>query len=265
METGTRRKREVKMVGVERVEKIRAQRVKPPKSLVESVKKHGVIEPIVVRPQGDGYAVLDGRKRYWAAVEAGLEEIPVRVVESGKREERLEKILTAQLLKTENPIEEARIIKELQNRGKSLEEIARLTGKTKGFLSKRLALLSLIPPLFKMLAKGQISPSLGYRIGRHPEKEQWSFYRWAKTNGFNLKSYEEWRSRLNSEKAAESFGDGWEELIGGALTLVQEKGSVDSFAALKNRVAGKVLKARDFKELKRALEEGLTLIPDEIG
>ncbi|WP_143829196.1 ParB/RepB/Spo0J family partition protein [Thermus thermophilus] len=62
-------------------------RTKPDPALVASVRALGIIEPIVVRPLPDGtYEILAGERRYRAALEAGLSEVPVVVREAGNRE-----------------------------------------------------------------------------------------------------------------------------------------------------------------------------------
>jgi ParB family transcriptional regulator, chromosome partitioning protein len=79
------------------------------RSLVASVRLQGVLEPIIVTPEGEGYRLIAGERRFLAATEAGLATIPVRVItDCASLEETLIVQLTENLLRENlNPIDEA--------------------------------------------------------------------------------------------------------------------------------------------------------------
>jgi ParB family chromosome partitioning protein len=149
------------------LEKIRANPNQPRKSfdenalvdLTNSVKEHGVIQPIIVEEEGDGYLIIAGERRFRAAQRAGLREIPV-IVRSYSEEKRLEISLVENIQRTDlNPIEEASAYKALIDiTGRNQDAVASLVGKSRSAVTNALRLLKLSPPMQESLKKGEISP-----------------------------------------------------------------------------------------------------------
>ena len=86
------------------------------KELVSSIKKNGIIQPIVVRKSDAGYEIIVGERRWRAAQEAGLKDVPVVIRESEDRE--MAEISIIENLQREelNPIEEAEAFQTLINK-----------------------------------------------------------------------------------------------------------------------------------------------------
>lgn len=114
------------------------------KELVESIKEHGVLQPVLLRPkdEGEGYELVAGERRYRAAKEAGETEIPA-VVRELTPSEAYGLALTENLQREDlSPWEEARGLANLRERLKeagerhSVRALRRLTGRSIGHISK---------------------------------------------------------------------------------------------------------------------------------
>nr|WP_241374269.1 ParB/RepB/Spo0J family partition protein [Thermus arciformis] len=98
-------------------------------ALAESIREKGVLQPLLVRPLGDGkYAIVAGERRYRAARMAGLSEVPVRVVELSEKEARLLALVENLQRDDLNPYEETIGVLALlsEDLGRSVEEVVGL-------------------------------------------------------------------------------------------------------------------------------------------
>lgn len=112
--------------------------------LVHSIREFGVLQPIVVRPKGDGFELIMGERRLRASIEAGLETIPAVVRETSDenmlRDALLENLHRANL----NPLEEASAYKQLlEDFGITQEELADRLGRSRPQITNTLRLLRL--------------------------------------------------------------------------------------------------------------------------
>lgn len=127
--------------------------------LADSIAKYGVIQPIVVRPENNGYyQIIAGERRWRAAKAAGLTEIPVVIKEIGDRE-TAELALVENLMRSDlNPIEEALGYKSLMDRfGLSQEKAAEAVGKSRSTVANALRLLSLEDGVLELVREGKLS------------------------------------------------------------------------------------------------------------
>ena len=102
--------------------------------LAESIREKGVLQPLLVRPLGNGrYAIVAGERRYRAARMAGLAEVPVRVLDVGEREARLLALLENLQREDLNPYEETLGVLDLlsEELGKTREEVVGLLRQMK--------------------------------------------------------------------------------------------------------------------------------------
>ena len=126
--------------------------------LADSIKEHGIIEPIIVRPLNDKYEIIAGERRYKAACIAGLTKVPVIV-------KRLSDYKSAQVAVIENvqrrnlnPMEEAKSYKRILDHGlKTQEELAKEIGVSQSTIANKLRLLSLAEPVKQALSENKIS------------------------------------------------------------------------------------------------------------
>lgn len=129
--------------------------------LSNSIREKGVIQPILVRPmqQGEtGFEIIAGERRWRAAREAGLAEVPVLVVEVGDRE-ALELAIIENVQRTDlNAIEEARGYERLAREFHySHTDLARIIGKSRSHVANMLRLLKLPSSIETLLIEGTIS------------------------------------------------------------------------------------------------------------
>ena len=126
--------------------------------LADSIKNYGIIQPLIVRRQGDHYEIVAGERRWRAAKMAGLKEVPVIVKEYDERQ--LSEISLVENLQREdlNPIEEAmayqRLLKEFHLKQ---EEVAERVSKSRTVITNALRLLRLDEKLQTMLVEGLIT------------------------------------------------------------------------------------------------------------
>ncbi len=129
------------------------------KELSESIGRYGLIQPITVRQLGDGfYQIIAGERRWRAARMAGLEEVPVRVIEADDR--RAAELALVENLQREdlNPIEEAEGYRTLMEQyGLTQEETARSVGRSRPAVTNALRLLGLTPPVLSLVQEGKLS------------------------------------------------------------------------------------------------------------
>ena len=127
--------------------------------LADSIAQYGVIQPIVARRREGGYyQIIAGERRWRAARMAGLEEVPVRVLEADDRR-TAELALVENLLREDlNPIEEAKGYQSLINDyGLTQEEAARSVGRSRPAVTNSLRLLSLSPAVMELVEKKELS------------------------------------------------------------------------------------------------------------
>ena len=127
-------------------------------SLVQSVRRKGVVQPILVRPKEGSYEIVCGERRFRAAQKAGLTEIPVLVRDMADGE-ALECSIIENLQRQDlNPIEEAKGYQRLgQEAGLTQEEIADVVGKDRSSVANTLRLLGLPQRIQDELIRGRLT------------------------------------------------------------------------------------------------------------
>jgi ParB family chromosome partitioning protein len=127
-------------------------------TLVDSIKKHGVIQPIVVRTSDIGYEIVAGERRWRAAREAGLKEIPC-IIKVLNDQQGMEVALIENLQRENlNPIEEALAFKSLLNTYQlTQEQISSAIGKSRPHIANTMRLLNLDETIQRMLVENQIT------------------------------------------------------------------------------------------------------------
>lgn len=147
------------------------------KELAESIKKHGVIMPIVVNDNGDGtYMVIAGERRLRASKIAGKKSIPVVIRNYSDRE--IKEISLIENLQREdlNPIEAATAMKQLMTDYKlTQDELAERIGKSRPAVANTLRLLNLCPEVMMMVAEGRLSAGHARTIVPLPAEDQLIF------------------------------------------------------------------------------------------
>lgn len=127
--------------------------------LSKSIKEHGVVQPIIVKPsQNNRYTIVAGERRWRAARAAGLDKIPV-IIRDFNDKEMLEIALIENLQREDlNPIEEAEGINSLiESYGLTQEQVAQRLGKSRPSIANSLRLLKLPKHVKNLLEEGKIS------------------------------------------------------------------------------------------------------------
>ncbi len=128
-------------------------------SLAESIKQHGLIQPILVRPiLGGGYMIVAGERRYRACQLAGITQVPVTIRELTDKE-TMEIALIENLQRENlNPIEEAKGYRSLMDDyGLTQEQVSEVIGKSRPAVANSLRLLNLPEEIHSMLENGKLS------------------------------------------------------------------------------------------------------------
>ncbi len=127
--------------------------------LADSIARHGVLQPLLVRPlMYGGYQIVAGERRFRAARMAGLTEVPVVIKEMGDSEAM--ELALIENLQRENltPVEEAKGYKALMDlHGFTQEQVSSGVGKSRSAVANSLRLLNLPPEVLEMLSAGKLS------------------------------------------------------------------------------------------------------------
>lgn len=126
--------------------------------LADSIKKHGLIQPLIVSKTGSYYKIIAGERRWRAAKKAGLKKLPV-VVKEVSSQEIMEMAIIENIQREDlNPLEEAIAYEKLSKEYKmTQDEIAESVGKSRPAVANTLRLLSLSDGVKKMIVEGSLS------------------------------------------------------------------------------------------------------------
>lgn len=167
--------------------------------LAESIREHGIIQPLTVRRLSSGYyQIIAGERRWRAAKEAGLSQVPAVIIEADDRTV-MELGLIENLQREDlNPMEEAEgYLALLTDFGLTQEEVARRMGKSRPAIANALRLTSLPPSVREMLMDGRLSAGHGRAVlSVEGEQTQEAFALHLVEQGLNVRQ---------AEAAAKSF------------------------------------------------------------
>jgi ParB family transcriptional regulator, chromosome partitioning protein len=173
--------------------------------LSESIKEHGIIQPILLKKDGDTYSIIAGERRWRAAKAAGLKEVPVIVMdidEKGVLEISLIENIQRQDL---NPIEEAWAFRKLiEDFEFTQEELGRRLGKSRTALSNTMRLLNLDARVQEYLIDGVITEGHGRTILALEDKElQYKLAQKVIDDGLTVRETEKLISEIAKGKGLE--------------------------------------------------------------
>lgn len=151
-----------------------------------------LIAPIIVRPGKRGnYELVVGERRLRAAQMAGLKTLPARIREL--TDEQVDEIQLIENMQRENPhpLDEALKIAKLQESGRTIEEVARVLGKTVAYIYNRRKLAELIEPLQEVYFNGKLTINEAIELGSLPQDAQTDFFErqctgWKEQKNFNI-------------------------------------------------------------------------------
>lgn len=131
-------------------------------SLAQSIKENGIIQPIIVRKSDKGYTIVAGERRFRAAKQLGLREVPILVKDISDLQV-LEISLVENVQREDlNAIEEATAYRRLSEEYKLTQEgISRSIGKSRVAIANKIRLLNLSSPIQEMIVSGKLSEGHG--------------------------------------------------------------------------------------------------------
>ncbi len=171
--------------------------------LAESIREHGLIQPIIVRPMANGmtYQIVAGERRWRACRIAGLSEIPVIIREMDDFEVSqiaiIENVQRADL----NPIEEAMAYKDLiTTYNMTQESVAKVIGKSRPYIANMLRILNMPEDVQKMVRAGEITVGHAKALMSITDKNKVSAaLEKVLADNLNVRQTEMLAAKLNSE------------------------------------------------------------------
>ena len=141
--------------------------------LAESIRQHGIIQPLVLRKIGDKYEIIAGERRYKASYIAGLTKVPAVIIDLNDNESAEVAIVENIQRKDLSPIEEAKSYKKLLDRGYlTQDQLASRMGKNQSSVSNKLRLLNLDEKVQDALLNNKISERHARSLLKLDNKEE---------------------------------------------------------------------------------------------
>ena len=170
--------------------------------LADSISQHGIIQPLTVRKLSSGYyQIIAGERRWRAARLAGLQEIPVIVIEADDR--KAAELAMIENLQREdlNPMEEAAGFQSLiESYHMTQEEAAQRVGKSRSAVTNALRLLGLMPSVRKLVEEGKLSAGHARALVPLSPSLQESAANAIVSGGLSVRQTEALVKRLSAEK-----------------------------------------------------------------
>src|SRR5918994_6231174 len=175
-------------------------------SLAESIRSHGVVQPLLVRRRDAGFELIAGERRWRAARLAGLSRVPV-VVKEVPDESLLEIALIENIQREDlNPIEEAQAYKKLiETVGLTQEALASRVGRDRSYITNYLRLLRLPEDLQQLVKEGRLSTVHARTLlaVSHPDLQR-RMARRILDDGLSVRATEQLVHRMLEEKPAKT-------------------------------------------------------------
>lgn len=135
------------------------------KDLASSIKKYGIIQPLLLKKTKDKYEIIAGERRFRAAGMAGLDKVPAIVKDISDDESSRIAIIENIQRKDLNPVEEAMSYRHLlDSQDLTQKELADEIGKSRQYIGNTIRLLNLDPRVLKLLEEEKISTSHGKKL-----------------------------------------------------------------------------------------------------
>jgi ParB family chromosome partitioning protein len=199
------------------------------KELSESIKEHGVVQPIVVRQNESGkFELVAGERRWRATCLLGMETIPAIIKEYSAKELTAVSLIENIQRQDLNPMEEAAayqmLLKEFSF---SQEQLAKKLGKSRPFIANMVRLLTLEPEVQKMVESGNLSTGHARSLLSLGATQQIAAAETVVEKGFSVRQTEEFVKKLleNSEvkkQEKKPFGDPDRDALSAVLADVEE-------------------------------------------
>ena len=169
--------------------------------LAASIKEHGIIQPIVLRKEGDGYEIVAGERRYRAARKAGLKKVPCVIRELTEDQNLLIAIIENMQREDLNPIEEAEgLSRMIDVYGLTQDAVSKSVGKSRPYITNSLRLLKLPDEVQKLTETGAITAGHARAIaGIEDEERQIAVARKVAQDGLSVREVERLATGTNTK------------------------------------------------------------------
>lgn len=168
--------------------------------LADSISRHGVLQPLLVRPlMGGGYQIVAGERRWRAARMAGVEEVPAVVRELS--DSQVTELALIENLQREdlNPLEEAQGYQSLmESYGMTQDGVAQTVGKSRPAVTNALRLLNLPPEMQKKVSAGSISAGHARALLSFPDEKTMREAAKAAETGASVRELEKMAQKANA-------------------------------------------------------------------
>ena len=171
-------------------------------TLAESIKEHGIIQPLIVTKENDTYYIISGERRWRAARVAGIKKVPV-IERTASNKEIMELALIENIQREDlNPIEEAEAYNRLMEEySMTQEQIATIVGKSRPAVANTLRLLNLSKDVKNLLISGELSVGQARPIlAIEKAKEQKIVADYVVKAGLNARQVEQYVKKVMSQK-----------------------------------------------------------------
>ena len=147
------------------------------RELADSIKAQGLLQPLVIRPNGSRYEVTAGHRRYLAVSSLGFTHVTCNVKNLTDKESRLARAVENGQRENLTPIEEAKSFKRLADEfDMTYQQISELTGKTAVVIKKKIALLTLHPDVIKAIHERKIPVGVGEELNGIDDPNTLKYY-----------------------------------------------------------------------------------------
>lgn len=227
------------------------------KELSESIRRHGIVQPLVVAQKGQRYVIVAGERRFRAARLAGLKTVPAICMEAD--EGALQEVALIENIQRENlnPMEEAAAIRFLMDQHDlTQEEVAQRISKSRPVVANSLRLLSLPKEVQRLMKEGKLSAGHGKILaGLEDEKQAEELGVRAATESWSVRRLEDTIRLMNANRSRKKNTDPYMRRMAGdlrsklgarvAINGDQEKGKIvisyyskDDLAAIYEAIVG---------------------------
>jgi len=173
-------------------------------SLADSIRSHGIVQPLLVRRKGDGYELVAGERRWRAAKLAGVARVPV-VIREVPDDSLLEIALIENIQRENlNPIEEAQAYRKLiETVGLTQEALASRVGRDRSYITNYLRLLKLTDDVQQLVKEGRLSTGHARALLTLPQPDlQRRIARQVIDGGLSVRVTEQMVQKATEEKPA---------------------------------------------------------------
>lgn len=140
--------------------------------LSASIRQHGILKPLLVRPNGERFTLIDGWRRLSAAKAIEQSTVPVRIRNVDENEAEEEMIIANLHHEDVTPLDEAMSYQRLLDKGRTVDELAARLGKSKRYIYQVITLNRLIPEAQDLLAKDILPLNYAMRLATVPSERQ---------------------------------------------------------------------------------------------